>query len=127
MSTRVGEEFDAIITGVERFGLFCKGTQLPVDGFVHISTLAEQDNFGFDADSVSLVGRQTGKQLRLGDKVRVQVAFVNIDRRELDFRLVFDRSSRGRPRGKPEAAPNSPRMQQRPAKERKEPRRSKRR
>ncbi len=127
MSTRVGEEFDAIITGVERFGLFCKGTQLPVDGFVHISTLAEQDNFGFDADSVSLVGRQTGKQLRLGDKVRVQVAFVNIDRRELDFRLVFDRSSRGRPRGKQEAAPNPPRMKQRPSKERKEPRRSKRR
>lgn len=127
MSGRVGDEFDAIITGVERFGLFCKGTEIPVDGFVHISTLAEQDNFDFDPASFSLVGRRTGKQLRLGDKVRVQVAFVNIDRRELDFRLVLDRSSGRRPRGEQAAAPNSPRKALRQPKERKEPRKSKRR
>jgi ribonuclease R len=126
MSTRVGEEFDAIITGVERFGLFCKGAQIPVDGFVHISTLAEQDSFGFDADSVSLVGRQSGKQFRLGDKVRVQVAFVNVDRRELDFRLIFNRSPRRR-REPQETAIDSPRASQRPPKQRKESRRSKRR
>ena len=97
MAERIGDEFDAIITGVERFGLFCKGMQMPVDGFVHISTLAEQDYFDFDPASVSLVGRRTGTQLRLGDKVRVQVAFVNVDRRELDFRLVSHRSPSRRP------------------------------
>lgn len=127
MSTRVGDEFDAIITGVERFGMFCKGVEMPVDGFVHISTLAEKDYFDFDQASVSLVGRRTGKQLRLGDRVRVQVAFVNVDRRELDFRLVLDRSSGRRPRGEQQAAPNPQRRTPRQPKERKEPRRSKRR
>ncbi len=127
MSTRVGDEFDAIITGVERFGMFCKGVEMPVDGFVHISTLAEKDYFDFDQASVSLVGRLTGKQLRLGDRVRVQVAFVNVDRRELDFRLVLDRSPARRPRGEQKGAPKSPREKQRPTQERKEPRRSKRR
>ncbi len=127
MSGRVGDEFDAIITGVERFGLFCKGTEIPVDGFVHISTLAEQDYFDFDPASFSLVGRRTGKQLRLGDKVRVQVAFVNVDRRELDFRLVLDRSSGRRPRGEQQTAPNPPRRKPPQSKERKEPRRSNRR
>ncbi len=127
MSGRVGEEFDAIITGVERFGLFCKGTEIPVDGFVHISALAEQDYFDFDPASFSLIGRRSGKQLRLGDKVRVQVAFVNVDRRELDFRLVLDRSTGRRPRGEQAAAPNPSRRKPRPPAERKEPRRSKRR
>ncbi len=127
MSTRVGDEFDAIITGVERFGMFCKGVEMPVDGFVHISTLAEKDYFDFDQASVSLVGRRTGKQLRLGDRVRVQVAFVNVDRRELDFRLVLDRSPSRRPRGEQKAASNPPRGKQRPSREQKEPRKSKRR
>ena len=127
MSTRVGDEFDAIITGVERFGMFCKGVEMPVDGFVHISTLAENDYFDFDPASVSLVGRRTGKQLRLGDKVRVQVAFVNVDRRELDFRLVLDRSPGRRPRGEKEAAPNPPRGKPRPPKKNTDPRKSKRR
>lgn len=125
MSTRVGDEFDAIITGVERFGMFCKGVEMPVDGFVHISTLAEKDYFDFDPASVSLVGRRTGKQLRLGDKVRVQVAFVNVDRRELDFRLVLDSSSSRRPRGERSVTPNQPRKMQPQSKERKEPRRPK--
>lgn len=127
MSTRVGDEFDAIITGVERFGMFCKGVEMPVDGFVHISTMAEKDYFDFDQASVSLVGRRTGKQLRLGDKVRVQVAFVNVDRRELDFRLVLDRSPGRRPRGERSVMPNQPRKMQPQSKTRKEPRRSKRR
>ncbi len=125
MSTRVGDEFDAIITGVERFGMFCKGVEMPVDGFVHISTLAEKDYFDFDPASVSLVGRRTGKQLRLGDKVRVQVAFVNVDRRELDFRLVLGSSSNRRPRGERAVTPNLPRKMQPQSKERKEPRRPK--
>ena len=88
MAERVGEEFDAVITGVERFGLFCQGVQMPVDGFVHITALTETDYFDFDPDSVSLIGRASGARFRLGDRVRVQVAFVNVDRRELDFRLI---------------------------------------
>lgn len=127
MAGRVGEELHAIITGVERFGLFCQGTEIPVDGFVHISTLAEQDYFDFDPASVSLIGRRTGQKLRLGDKVRVQVAFVNVDRRELDFRLMLDRSSGRRSREEKEAAPGlQPRTPRRP-KDHKEPRRPKRR
>mgnify|MGYP003390155725 CR=1 FL=1 len=126
MSTRVGDEFDAIITGVERFGMFCKGVEMPVDGFVHISTLAEKDYFDFDPASVSLVGRRSGKQLRLGDRVRVQVAFVNVDRRELDFRLLLDRTSGRRPRGEQKTAPNPERRTPRRPKERNEARRPKR-
>lgn len=93
MAERIGEEFDARITGVERFGLFCRGIAIPVEGFIHVSTLAEIDYFDYDAASICFVGRQTGRVLRLGDQVRVQVAFVHVDRRELDFRLAGTRST----------------------------------
>ena len=126
MAERIGDEFDAIITGVERFGLFCKGMQMPVDGFVHISTLAEQDYFDFDPASVSLVGRRTNTQLRLGDKVRVQVAFVNVDRRELDFRLVSANSKGRRPHAPKETtAPKARPQSSRRSGENKGPRKSK--
>ncbi len=35
MSEHVGEEMDAIITGVEMFGLFCQGVKVPAEGLVH--------------------------------------------------------------------------------------------
>ena len=87
LSSRIGEEMDAVITGVERFGLFACGRELPADGLIHISSL-QDDNYQFDADTHSLVGRRAGNSFRLGDLIRVEIAHVDVDRRSLDFRLV---------------------------------------
>lgn len=94
MSERVGDEMDTVITGVERFGIFCQGIEIPVEGLIHIAALDPDEYFDHDRDTFSLVGRRTGKQYRLGDRVRVQVAHVDIDRRELDFRLVLSKSKK---------------------------------
>jgi ribonuclease R len=88
MSERIGEELEAVITGVEQFGIFCQGVEIPVEGMVHISALDADDFFDYDAATFSLVGRRKGKQYRLGDRVRVSVAHVDVDRRQLDFRVV---------------------------------------
>jgi ribonuclease R len=87
LSTRIGEEMDAVITGVERFGLFACGRELPADGLIHISSL-QDDSYHFDSDTHSLVGRRSGNAFRLGDLVRVEIAHVDVDRRVLDFRIV---------------------------------------
>ncbi len=87
LSTRVGEEMDAVITGVERFGLFACGRELPADGLIHISSL-QDDNYQFDADTHCLVGRRAGNSFRLGDLLRVEIAHVDVDKRSLDFRIV---------------------------------------
>ena len=86
MESRIGDELDAIITGVERFGFFCQGTEIPVEGLVHISALNGNDNYYFDATTFSLIGRRTGQQFQLGNQVRVKVVHVDVDRRKLDFR-----------------------------------------
>lgn len=87
MSQRIGEEIDAIVTGVERFGLFAIGTELPAEGLIHISSM-QDDNYRFDPNTHSLTGFREGNSYRLGDLIRVEVAHVDSDRRELDFRLV---------------------------------------
>lgn len=87
LSTRIGTEMDVIITGVADYGFFGQAEALPVEGLVHISTLTN-DYYYFDAASHSLTGRRTRRRYRLGDKVRVSVVRVDLQRRQLDFRIV---------------------------------------
>lgn len=98
MEGRVGEELEAVITGVEPFGLFCQGITIPVEGLVHISAISANDYFDYDSASFSLNGRR-GTSYRLGDRVRVSVVRVDVDRRELDLSIVTGgRQKRGKTR-----------------------------
>ena len=94
MAERIGEEMEAIITGVEAFGIFCQGVKIPVEGMIHISALSVHDRFDFDSATHSLVGRRSGNVFRLGDLIRVRVAHVDVDARELDFQIVSPPRSR---------------------------------
>ena len=87
LADKVGLEMEGIITGVERFGLFITGKEIPAEGFVHISALGD-DYYNFDRVTHSITGRQEGNTYRLGDSVRVAVANIDIDSRDLDFRLL---------------------------------------
>ena len=87
LNTRIGEEMDAVVTGVESYGLFAQGVELPAEGFVHVDSLAD-DYYQFDRTTHTLSGFRSGNSYRLGDLLRVAVARVDIDRRQLDFRVV---------------------------------------
>ena len=78
---------DAVVTGVESFGLFVQGIKLPAEGLVHVSSL-DDDVWRFDRAAHALVGHREENSYRLGDVVRVRVFRVDLDRRELDFRIV---------------------------------------
>jgi ribonuclease R len=87
MADKIGMELDGIITGVENFGLFITGIEIPAEGFVHISALSD-DFYRYDRAGHVISGFRGGSSYRLGDTVRVAVAAVDIDARELDFRLL---------------------------------------
>lgn len=87
LSSRVGTTLEGIVTGVEEFGVFVQGIELPAEGLVHVSSLAD-DYYRYDRKSHTLTGNRAGNMLRLGDQVTVVVARVDVDRRELDFRIV---------------------------------------
>ena len=87
LSERLGLELEAVITGVADYGFFAQAEKFPVEGLVHVSTLAD-DYYYYDDASHTIEGRRTKKRYRLGDKVRVKVVRVDLDRKQLDFRVV---------------------------------------
>ena len=87
MADKVGDEFDGYVTGVTAFGLFIELVEHFVEGMVHVSTMAD-DYYRFIERAHVLRGENTGQVFRLGDKVRVQVIKVDMERRQIDLGLV---------------------------------------
>ena len=87
MAERIGQQFEAVITGVQDFGLFAQALKVPAEGLIHVSSLSD-DYYEYDSQIHSLVGNRVGNQYRLGDLVVVEAVHVDIDRRELDYRLI---------------------------------------
>jgi ribonuclease R len=86
LSERIGLELEVVITGVADYGFFAQAEKLPVEGLVHVSTLTD-DYYYYEEATHSLTGRRTKRRYRLGDKVRVNVVRVDVQRRLLDFRV----------------------------------------
>jgi ribonuclease R len=87
LSGRIGQQMDAVVTGVESYGLFVEGLELPAEGLIRVDSLLD-DYYRFDRTTHTLAGYRRGNAYRLGDLLRVAVARVDLERRELDFRLV---------------------------------------
>ena len=97
MADKVGDEFDGYVTGVAAFGLFIELVEHFVEGLVHISSMAD-DYYRFLERAHTLRGENTHKVYRLGDRVRVQVVRVDLERRQIDLGLteILDRIRGGR-------------------------------
>jgi ribonuclease R len=94
MRDRVGECFNGSISGVVAFGVFVALDDVYVEGLVHVSDLGV-DYFRFDAARHLLAGERTGRRFRLGDRVRVRVARVDIETSRIDF-ILDEPGGRGR-------------------------------
>lgn len=87
MEQHVGDTFQGTISGVTSFGLFVLLDRYFVDGLIHVSSLGD-DYYQFMEERFALVGEHTARQFRLGDRVEVRVAAVNLEDRKIDFVLT---------------------------------------
>lgn len=87
MADKLGEVFAGYVTGVQSFGLFVELDEIFVQGLVHVSSMND-DYYSFNEKAHLLRGENTHKVYRLGDKVEVQVARVDLEQRKVDFALV---------------------------------------
>jgi len=106
MADKVGDEYEGYITGVAPFGLFIELIEHFVEGLVHISSMAD-DYYRYVEQQHVLLGENRKKVYRLGDKVRVQVVRVDMERRQVELGLVEildtvrrEEGRRGAPRSK---------------------------
>jgi ribonuclease R len=107
---RLGEEHEGIITGVVPPGVFVELEDVPVDGFVRVSSWID-DDFTMDEAGVRLTGRRSRRKFSLGDRITVRLARVDLAARELELALVVPRAASGRAR---DGAPRGGRRAKKP-------------
>ena len=86
MQAKIGEIFHGVISGVAPFGLFVELQEYFVEGMIHITNLHD-DYYHYREETYSLVGEQFHKTYRVGDRVQVQVAQVDVAKRQMDLVL----------------------------------------
>ncbi len=97
MRPRIGEEFDAVATGIAEFGVFVQLKQMQVDGLVHVTSLPA-DYFRFHERDRTLVGERTKLRFSIGDEMRVRLARVDSAERKIDFEHVAKTGTHFHPR-----------------------------
>jgi len=84
MEDKIGLEFDAHISGIQSYGLYCEIDENHCEGLIGMHDLTG-DYYEFDERNYRLVGRRHHKTYRLGDPIRIKVARANVEKRQLDF------------------------------------------
>ena len=84
MLEKTGDEYEGIISGVTSFGLFVELEEIFVEGLIHVSSMTD-DYYALNERDHSLMGRRTKKRFRMGDRVKVKVENVSIEKRRIDF------------------------------------------
>ncbi len=87
MSERIGEVFMGTISGVAEFGIFVEEHETKCEGIVRISDIGN-DYYIFEKENYRIIGKNTRKRYTLGDKVKIRVKSVDLERKSIDYELV---------------------------------------
>lgn len=89
MADRLGEEYDAHISGITSYGIYCEIDDNHCEGMVLMHDL-DDDYYDFDERNYCLKGRRHHNTYQLGDPIRIKVARANLEKKQLDFTLAED-------------------------------------
>ena len=94
MGEHLGEVYDAHISGIQSFGIYCEIDENHCEGLVPMRDL--DDDYDFDERNYCLVGRRRHHVYQLGDPIRIRVAAANVEKRQLDFTIEPTESKKGK-------------------------------
>ena len=89
MADKIGNEYDAHISGITSYGIYCEIDENHCEGMVPMHDL-DDDYYDFDERNYRLVGRRHHHKYQLGDPIRIVVAKANLEKKQLDFALAED-------------------------------------
>jgi ribonuclease R len=89
MKQFLGEEFEAVISGVAGFGFWAETIDHKCEGLVSIATLQDYDDFIYIESDYALVGKRSGWAFRIGDSVRIKLVAANLTKRQLDYDWIM--------------------------------------
>lgn len=87
MQDKLGQEFDAHISGIAEYGIYCEIDENHCEGMIPMRDL-DDDYYEFDERNYCLVGRRHHNRYNLGDKIKIKVARTNLEKKQLDFALA---------------------------------------
>jgi len=87
LSTKLGSVYEGLISGVSKWGIFVEITENKCEGLVRLRDISD-DYYYHDEDNYQVIGHNSGRKYKLGDKVRVRIKRADILKKELDFELV---------------------------------------
>jgi ribonuclease R len=97
MRDRVGEEFDALIISVTKFGFFVELNEMFIEGLVPLASLSD-DQYFYNDSTKQIIGKHSKKKYSLGNRVRVLLDRIDSVQRKLQFAIVEERPSRAQRR-----------------------------
>ncbi len=87
MSDKIGNVYEAHISGIQSYGIYCEIDENHCEGMVPMHDL-DDDYYEFDERNYCLVGRRHHHKFQLGDPITIKVARANVEKRQLDFTLA---------------------------------------
>jgi len=87
MLDKIGKEFDALISGVSKWGLFAEISETKCEGMIRLRDL-DDDFYYLDEENFRVIGQRYGKIYKLGDKIRIRVQKIDLSRKQMDYALI---------------------------------------
>ncbi len=87
LKDKIGQVFDGVVSGVTEWGIFVQIIENKCEGMIPLRGLIG-DFYEYDEDNYCIRGKRTGKKYQMGDPVRIEVARVNMARKQIDMSLA---------------------------------------
>ncbi|MBU0489048.1 MAG: ribonuclease R [Bacteroidetes bacterium] len=87
MAANMGKDFEGVISGVTKFGMYVEIVENKCEGMVRLQNLTD-DFYYFDEENYQIVGQRHKHKYRLGDSIRVSVKRADLIRKQIDFEIV---------------------------------------
>ena len=88
MLDKIGQDFDGLISGVSKWGLFVEIVGTKCEGMIRLRDLYD-DYYYLDEENYQVIGSRKGQQYKLGDKLRIKVKKIDLPHKQMDFGLVL--------------------------------------
>lgn len=89
MQKFIGDEFDAVISGVATFGFWAQTIAHKCEGLISLANLSDLDDFKYVEEDYALVGKRSKLKFQMGQRIKVRVATANLVKKQLDFELIL--------------------------------------
>jgi ribonuclease R len=87
LKDKIGQEFDGLISGVSKWGIFVEIIENKCEGMIRLNDLSD-DYYYLDEDNYQVVGHNKGNKMKLGDPIKVKIKRADLFKKEIDFEMA---------------------------------------